>query len=79
VKDKVRISYSEDGAKGNVYSEYFIGRFKSENRLLFWEQENFEALREVIRVRVKYYNRIRRHSALGNKSLFKYLNRKSQH
>ncbi len=78
VKDKVRISYSEDGAKGNVYTESFIGRFKSENLLLFWEQEDFKALEEVIKARVRYYNRVRRHSALGNKSPFEYLNRKSK-
>jgi putative transposase len=77
VKDKVRISYSEDGAKGNVYSESFIGRFKSENRLLFWEQDDFEALEEVIKVRVRYFNRERRHSTLGNKSPLEYLNGKT--
>ena len=77
MKDKVRISYSEDGAKGNVYSESFIGRFKSENRLLFWEQENFEALGEVIKARVKYCNRVRRNSALDYKSPFVYLYRKT--
>jgi putative transposase len=77
VKDKVRVSYSEDGAKGNVYLESFIGRFKSENRLLFWEQEDFEALEEVAKVRVRYYNRVRRHSALGNKSPLEYLNEKT--
>ncbi|NIO48437.1 MAG: IS3 family transposase [Candidatus Aminicenantes bacterium] len=64
VKDKVRVSYSEDGAKANVYLESFIGRFKSEKRFLFWEQEDFEASKEVIRARVRYYNRVRRHSAL---------------
>ena len=77
VEDKVRISYSEDGARDNVYTESFIGRFKSENRLLFWEQDDFEALEEVIKVRVRYFNRVRRHSALGNKSPFEYLNRKN--
>ena len=77
VKDKVCVSYSDNGAKGNVYSESFIGRFKSENRLLFWEQEDFESLEEVVKVRVRYYNRIRRHSTLGNKSPFEYLNRKT--
>jgi putative transposase len=75
-KDKVRVSYSEDGAKGNVYSESFIGRFKSENRLLFWDQKDFEALEEVVKARVRYYNRVRRHSALGNISPLEYLNRK---
>jgi len=68
VKDKVRVSYSEDGAKGNVYLKSFIGRFKSENRLLFWELEDFEGLEEVVKARIKYYNRVRRYSALGNKS-----------
>ena len=77
VKDKVRVSYSEDGAKGNVYLESFIGRFKSENRLLFWEQEDFKALEEVVKARVKYYNRVRRHSALGHRSSLEYLNRKT--
>lgn len=55
VKDKVRVSYSEDGAKGNVYLESFIGRFKSENRLLFWEQEDFEALEESLLFQMKLY------------------------
>ena len=44
VRDKVRVSYSEDGAKKNVHMESFIGRFKVENRLLFWEREDFESL-----------------------------------
>lgn len=77
VKDKVRVSYSDNGAKGNVYSGSFIGRFKSENRLLFWEQEDFEGLEEVVKARIKYYNRVRRHSVLGNKSPIEYLNRKT--
>ncbi len=78
VKDKVHISYSEDGAKGNVYTESFIGRFKSENRLLFWEQDDFEALEEIIKVRVSYFNRLRKHSTLDYESPFEYLNRKSK-
>ncbi len=40
VLDKVRVSYSENGAKGNVHMESFNGRFKSENRLLFWDQDD---------------------------------------
>jgi putative transposase len=31
VKDNVRVSYSENGAKENVHMESFIGRFKTEN------------------------------------------------
>jgi len=76
VNSKARISYSEDGAKGNVHMESFIGRLKEENRLLFWEQEDLESLREVVNVRIRYYNHVRRHSALGNKSPIKYLKEK---
>jgi putative transposase len=35
VLDKVRVSYSENGAKGNPNMESFNSRFKAENRLLF--------------------------------------------
>jgi putative transposase len=76
VKDKIRISYSEDGAKGNVYMESFNGRFKEENRSIFWEQEDFASLWEVVKSRVRYYNRVRRHSALGYKSPIEYLKKK---
>ena len=78
VKDKVRLSYSEEGAKGNVYMESFISRFKEENRLLLWEQEDFQFLEKVVKARIRYYNFFRRHSALGNKSLLKYLKEKGK-
>jgi len=35
IKGKVLVFHSEEGAKGNVYMESFIGRFKTENHLLF--------------------------------------------
>jgi putative transposase len=78
VKSKARISYSEDGAKKNVHIESFIGRFKEENRLLLWEQEDIESLKKVVSERLRYYNRDRRHSALGNKSPMKYLKEKGK-
>lgn len=78
VRDKVRVSYSEHGARGNVHMESFIGRFKVENRLLFWEQEDFESLAKVVNSRIRYYNFVRRHSALGNKSPIKYLKKKGK-
>lgn len=78
IKDKVRISYSENGAKDNVHMESFNGRFKSENRLLFWEQEDLASLEKVVNARIRYYNQIRRHSALGNKSPVKYLKEKGK-
>lgn len=78
IKDRVRVSYSEDGAKGNVHMEAFNSRFKSENRLLFWEQDDFESLKRVVDERIRYYNRVRRHSALDNKSPLKYLKEKGK-
>lgn len=73
VNSKARISYSEDGAKGNVHMEAFIGRFKDENRLILWEQDDIEELEKLVNKRIRYYNFIRRHSALGNESPMKYL------
>lgn len=78
VKDEARISYSEDGAKGNVHMESFIGRFKVENRLLFWEQEDLKSLEKVVKARIRYYNQSRRNSVLGNKSPLKYLKEKGK-
>lgn len=78
VKDKIQISYSLDGAKGNVYMESFNGRFKEENRLLFWEQEDLESLRKVVKSRIGYYNHVRRHSVLDYKSPIKYLKEKGK-
>ena len=78
VRDKVRVSFSEDGAKGNVHMESFIGRFKDENRSIFWEQEDLYSLWEVVKSRVRYYNRQRRHSALEYKSPIKYLREKGK-
>lgn len=78
IKDKLQISFSLDGAKGNVYMESFNGRFKEENRLLFWDQEDLESLRKVVKSRMKYYNYVRRHSALDYKSPMKYLKEKGK-
>ncbi len=73
---KARVSYSENGARGNVHMESFNGRFKEENRLLFWEQDDLLSLQTCINDRIRYYNHIRRHSALGNKSPMNYLKEK---
>ena len=78
VRDKVRVSYSENGAKGNVHMESFNGRLKSENRLLFWEQDDLPSLKKVVDQRLRYYNHVRRHSALGNKSPIRYLKEKGK-
>jgi hypothetical protein len=77
VNSKARISYPEDEAKGNINMEFFNGRLKKENRLLFWEQEDFESLREVVNIRIRYYNRVHKRSALCNKAPMKYLREKN--
>ena len=58
--------------------ESFIGRFKNENRFFLWEKEDFESLQRVVNERIRYYNFVRRHSALGNKSPMKYLKEKGK-
>ena len=78
VRDKVRVSYSENGAKGNVHMESFNSRLKVENRLLFWEQDDFADLKKVVDQRLRYYNHVRRHSALGNKAPIRYLKEKGK-
>jgi putative transposase len=78
VRDKVCVSYSENGAKGNVHIESFNGRLKSENRLLFWEQYDLASLKKVVDQRIRYYNHVRRHSALGNQSPIRYLKDKGK-
>ncbi len=78
VDSKARISYSEDGAKGNVHMESFNGRFKVENRLIFWELDDITELKRVVDKRIRYYNFVRRHSTLGNKSPIKYLKEKGK-
>jgi len=76
--DKVRVSFSEDGAKGNVHLESFNRRFKSENRLLFWDQDDLASLQKVVSQPIRYYNHVRRQSAVGNKSPIRYLKDKGK-
>ncbi len=61
-----------------MHMEAFNARFKTENRLLFWEQDDFESLKKVVVGRIRYYNRGRRHSALDDKSPLKYLKEKGK-
>lgn len=66
VKDGARISYALNGAKDNPEMESFNSRFKNENRSLLLEADTFEELKSVVARRIRYYNRERRHSTLGN-------------
>jgi putative transposase len=65
IKHRARISFSENGAKGNTTMESFNGRFKVENASLFHEAANIWELGRMIAQQIDYHNRRRRHSTLG--------------
>jgi hypothetical protein len=40
IRKRAKISFSENGAKGNTYMESFNGHFKGENGSLFFDARN---------------------------------------
>ena len=40
IRERVGISFSENGAKGNTYKESFNGHFKGESECLFFDAKN---------------------------------------
>ena len=74
IRERMRISFSETGAKGNTFMESFNSRFKGENSDLFAAARNIWELRRAINERMEYYNQQRRHSALGYMSPLDYIN-----
>lgn len=78
VKSKARLSYSEDGARENVPIASFNGRFKQENRDLFWDQESIGSLKKIVERRIRYYDFERRHSALSNKAPMTYFKERAK-
>jgi len=65
VTHRARISFSENGAKGNTTMESFNGHFKGENESLFHEAASIWELERIIAAQIEYHNCRRRHSALG--------------
>ena len=63
IREKARIFFSENGAKGNTFMESFNGHFKGENGSLFFDAANIWELARAISVQVDYHNARRRHSA----------------
>ena len=63
--DGLRVSYSENGAKGNPWIESLWGRTKTEVGSQIAEASSLPSLRDVFDRRFKYYNRERRHSSIG--------------
>ncbi len=73
IRDRMKISFSENGARGNTYMESFNGHFKGESGSLFWDVKNIWELRRAIAEQIEYYNVRRRHSALGYVSPWAYI------
>jgi putative transposase len=74
--DKVNISYSLDGAKGNTYMESFFGRFKEENEDVLDAAESYGDLISVLTERIAFHCQGRRHSSLGYLSPAEYLSQR---
>ena len=62
-----RLSYALAGPRDNPEMESFFGRFKVENRSLILDAGSLDELAAVVRDRITYYNRVRRHSSLGDR------------
>ena len=66
LKEAVIVSFAQHGAKDNPWIESFWGRFKIENRDALYACETMSQLQSMIADRVRYYNEVRRHSALDH-------------
>ena len=75
INQSARISYSENGARGNTRMESFHSSLKREGKDLFLEAKNIWELKRIVEERIEYYNQDRRHSALDYKSPINYLKR----
>lgn len=69
----MKLSYALRGAKDNPAQESFNGRFKKENRDLFWECRTDTELTALVAERIEYYNEKRRHSSTGYLSPLVYI------
>ena len=65
LEDRLRVSYSESGAKGNPWIESLWGRTKTEIGSRITEASSLPALRSIFDERFQYYNQERRHSSIG--------------
>jgi len=73
IDHRMRVSFSEHGAKHNPWVESLWSRLKLEARSLIVEADDLAELREVIDGHFNYHNKQRRHSALHNLSPIRYL------
>jgi len=73
VKDRARVSYSLNGARGNTEMESFNSRFKTENRSLLLDTQTLKELEHMVGERMGYYNGQRRHSTIGYRAPVEYI------
>jgi putative transposase len=73
ITHRARISFSENGARGNTEMESFNGRFKGESEKLFHDAANIWELERVIARQMEYYNHRRRHSTLNYTAPMRYI------
>lgn len=74
LKDNFTLSYSRKATPtDNPEMESFWGRFKTENKQLFYEAQNEQELAELVKQQIVYYNQKRRHSSLQNTSPDNYI------
>ena len=77
INQKAHISYSENGAKENPFIESFHSSLKREGMDLFLEAKNIWELKRIVKERIEYYNKDRRHSAIDYLSPINYLKREN--
>lgn len=69
LKGNFTLSYSRKGTPtDNPEMESFNGRFKTENKQLFFEEESAKEVEKLVKEQINYYNQKRRHSCLDNTS-----------
>ena len=73
ITHRPRISFSENGAKGNASMESFNGHFKGESKSLFYDAANLWELERGIGQQMAYYNGRRMHATLGYTASMNYM------
>ena len=66
MKEAMRVSFSERGARGNPWVESLWGRMKTEIGSRIHQACDLRARKSVLTEHFRYYNRSRRHSSIGN-------------
>ena len=66
MREGMRVSFSERGARDNPWVESLWGRMKTEIGSRIHQACDLKALKSILTEHFRYYNRSRRHSTIGN-------------